>query len=375
MILRYLAIPCGLGLTLLILWLMWPSPIDPVRWDEPPAPGLSGPSAPDDDLAAATLYRVGEPGTAHSIAVSTDGMVYFGTVDGDIMRLRAAIAGDGIHPEHLAHITDEPVFGMAWIDESTLAIATAGNLHSLNLTSLEVRTLSTGSTSHAFGRLTNLAVAENGIIYLTDSSTRWDHGSRRPGYYYDMLENRPNGLVYAWDPRSREAVPIRDRLYYPNGIAIASDGQSLFVSESFRYMIQRIWIGGPRRGEIEVFAKNLPGMPAGLAMDDDGNLVVAMATRRSRLLATAHRNPLLTQILIKLPQWLRPTDSRPRGFVLRLRESDGQIRDAFHDPDSALNYLSSVTVGPGGVLWLGSAFGGIIGRFDPADLGDQPTQP
>ncbi len=375
MILRYLAIPCGLGLTFLILWLMWPSPIDPIRWDEPAAPALSGPTAPDDDLAAATLYPVGEPGTARSVAVSTDGMVYFGSVDGDIMRLRAGIAENGIQPEHLAHITDEPIYGLAWIDESTLAIAAASSLHSLNLTTLEVRTLSSGSTSQSFGHLTNLAVAEDGTIYFTDSSTRWDHASRRPGYYYDMLENRPNGLVYAWDPQSREAIQIRDRLYYPNGIAIASDGQSLFVSESFRYMIQRIWIAGPRRGEIEVFAKNLPGMPTGLSVDGKGNVIVAMATRRSRLLATAHRNPGLTQVLIKLPQWLRPTDSRPRGFVLRINESDGQIRDAFHDPDSALNYLSSVTVGPGGVLWLGSAFGGIIGRFDPAELDDEPSQP
>jgi len=375
MILRYLAIPTVIGLTFLILWLMWPSPIDPVRWDEPAAPALSGPTAPDDDLGSATLYPAGEPGAARGVAISTDGMVYFGTPDGDIMRLRAGITGDSIHPEFLAHIVDAPLFGLAWIDESTLAIAATGSIHSLNLITLEVRTLSTGSTSRPFGNLTNLAVGADGTIYFTDSSTRWDHDSPRPGYFYDMLENRPNGLVYAWNPRSREAVAIRDRLYYPNGIALASDGQSLLVSESFRYMIQRIWIAGPRRGQIEVFAKNLPGIPAGIAVDGKGNVIVAMATRRSRLLATAHRNPGLTQILIKLPQWLRPNDSRPRGFILRLNEADGQIRDAFHDPDSALNYLSSVTVGPGGVLWLGSAFGGVVGRFDPAELTDLPTPP
>ena len=375
MILRYLAIPFGIGLAFLVLWLMWPSPINPIRWDEPAAPPLDGVLSPDDDLAAATIFQAGAPGAARSVAVSTDGMVYFGTPDGDLMRLRTGLSDDDIQPEYLAHIADAPLFGLAWIDESNLAIAATGSIHAFNLTSLEVRTLSTGSTARSFGNLSSLTVADNGVIYFTDSSARWDHASPRPGYFYDMLENRPNGLVYAWDPRRRITAQVRDRLYYPTGIALASDGQSLLVSETFRYMIQRIWVAGPRHGEIEVFAKNLPGMPTGIALDGKGGVIVAMATRRSRLLATAHRKPGLTRFLIKLPQWLRPTDSRPQGFVLRLNESDGQIRDAFHDQDSALNYLSSVTIGPGGAMWLGSSFGGVIGRFDPDDLDDQTAQP
>ncbi|WP_417496958.1 SMP-30/gluconolactonase/LRE family protein [Maricaulis sp.] len=375
MIFRYLAIPLGILATFLILWLMWPSPIDPVRWDEPPAPAPTEATAPNGALRAATIYPVGGAGAARGITISADGMVYFGTPSGDIMRLRAGIADDRVRPEHIAHIADAPIFGLAWIDESTLAIATPARLFSLNLTSGTITALSAGNTTAPFGNLTQIAVAGNGTIYFTDSSARWDHASPRPGYYYDMLENRPNGAVYAWDPQTGESALVRDRLYFPNGIAIASDGQSLLVSESFRYMIRRIWIAGPRRGEVEVFAKNLPGIPTGITLDGEGNVIVAMATGRSRLLTAVHRHPGLTRVLIKLPQWLRPSEPRPQGFILRLNEASGRIGDSFHDPDSAINYLSGITVDPGGVLWFGSAFGGVIGRFAPPEPPEHPAAP
>lgn len=372
MILRYLAIPIGIGAAFLLLWLMWPSPIDPVSWDEPPAPELAAPIAPNDALRAAMVERIDMPGAARGVAVSTDGMVYFGTPAGDIMRLRTSISRGATRPELVAHIVDDGIFGLSWIDESTLGIAAAGGLYSLHLTSLAVETLSTGASTRAFGNIANLAIAPDGRIFFTDSSRRWDQSSPRPGYYYDMLENRPNGTVYVWDPESGRTAPVRDRLYFPNGIAMASDGQSIFVTETFRYRIQRIWIAGPRAGEMDIFAKNLPGLPAGIANDGDGHLVVAMLTRRSSLLALVHRRPGLTRVLIKLPQWLRPNDSTPLSFILRLNESDGRFRDAFHDPDSTLHYLSTVTVGPEGEIWFGSAFGGLVGRYDPPEPADLP---
>lgn len=367
MIMRYLVIPLGIGAAIILLWLMWPSPINPVTWHEPPAPELTGPIAPNDALQAATTHQVGVSGTARGVAVSTDGMVYFGTTSGDIMRLRAGISRGAIRPEFVAHIVDDGVFGLNWIDESTLGIATPSGLHSLDLTSLTVNTLSTGAAAQAFGNVTNLSVSPDGPVYFTDSSRQWDQASPRPGYYYDMLENRPNGMVYAWDPQTGRTTLVRDRLYYPYGIALASGGQSVFVTETFRYRIQRIWIAGPRSGEMDLFAENLPGMPAGIAIDDDGRLVVAMLTRRSNLLAFVHRHPGLTRFLIKLPQWLRPTDATPLGFILRLDEASGQYVDAFHDPDSSLNYISAVAIGPDGEIWLGTSYGGIVGRFDPPD--------
>lgn len=366
MVLRYLAFPFGIALAFVILWLMWPSPISPVRWDEPPAPEMTGPVAPNDALRLATVFPAGPPGSARGVAVSANGVVYFGTGSGDIMRLRTDIDREDLRTERVAHITDDGIFDLNWIDETTLGIAAPGGLYSLSLTSLQVNTLSSGAIARAFGNITNLTTAPDGTVYFTDSSSRWDRQSQRPGYYYDMLENRPNGLVYAWDPETGQTETIRDRLYYPNGIEIAPDGQSIFVSETFHYMIRRVWIAGPRAGEAEVFAKNLPGLPAGLEVDQDGRLVVAMLTRRSRLLARVHRNPGLTRMLIKLPLWLRPTESTPHAFILRLDTANGRIIDSFHDPDSRLNYISDVTIAPDGAIWFGTSFGGFVGRFQPA---------
>ena len=38
----------------------------------------------------------------------------------------------------------------------------------------------------------------------------------------------------------------------------------VFVIETFRYRLSRYWIEGPRAGEWEVVAENLPGIPDGV---------------------------------------------------------------------------------------------------------------
>jgi sugar lactone lactonase YvrE len=365
----------GFALTFCLLWAMWPAPIEPYAWEESEPPQMIGALTPNNALAAADIFRIENIPAGEGIAVGPNGEIYAGTANGNIQRLTRASEGDAWRVETLAHVGETPMIGLEMIDANTLGIASNTGLYALDINTLEISSLSTGVLSHPFGFVNDLAVTESGEIYFTDSSTRWGHRSDSPGYYYDMLENRPNGLVYVWDPRTRGTRIALNGLYYPNGITVASDGQSVFISETFRYQIQRLWIAGPRAGQTEIFADNLPGMPDGLSSDGDGRIFVAMLSQRSELLRQIHENPTLNLFLVKLPMWLRPNGGPTTAFITVHDEQSGDVIESFHDGDGGLSYISSVATTADGDIWFGSTYDSYVGRFRlPDSLRPTPGQ-
>jgi sugar lactone lactonase YvrE len=365
----------GFALTIILLWAMWPAPITPALWDEPEPPEMTGVLEPLGALARAEIFDQDQVFSGEGLAIGPGGEIFAGTPSGYIQRLTREIDSGQWHVETLAQIPNTPMIGLQLVDETTLGIASNSGLYALDINTLEIQSLSTGVASHPFGFVNDLDVSNDGQIYFTDSSRRWGHRSDSPGYYLDMLENRPNGMVYVWDPQTRATRVAIDQLYYPNGIAVASDGQSIFISETFRYRIQQFWIGGPRAGQIETFADNLPGMPDGLTTDGQGRLYIAMLSQRSSLLAAVHRNRALNLLLSKLPNWLRPNGGPTSGFIAVMDEASGEVLDSFHDPNSSLNYISSVIVAPDGHVWFGSVYASYLARFELPTALVGPTRP
>jgi ribose transport system permease protein len=78
----------------------------------------------------------------------------------------------------------------------------------------------------------------------------------------DSLEARGNGRIICYDPEERQdddgpaAICV-----FPNGIVMASDGQSLLFAESWACRISRYWFDGPRKGQVERVIEDLPGYP------------------------------------------------------------------------------------------------------------------
>ena len=372
--LRLIAIVLGLLALFGMFWVMWPSPISPSYWREPPAPELEGPLQPNDALRDADIYAVGGSGAAEGLALTDDGRVMFGTPGGHIRILTPLDDGTG-QVETLTYIGDTAVLGLNWIAPGMLGAATLSGLYAVDASNGQHTLISSGVPAHPFGYINDLAVSGDGTVYFTDSSTRWSHESPTRGYVLDMLENRPNGALYVWDPSGHQTRLVRDRLYFPNGVAVAADGQSIFVSETFRYRILRLWVAGPRRGEMSVLADNLPGFPEGLRLDDQGRLFVAMPSRRQPILTILHRSPFLARLIAKLPDWLRPGGGATEPFVLVLNANSGEPLAALHDPDGKTCYISNLDIDHIGDLWLGSSNCGHVARIRrPALPAAGPTE-
>ena len=66
----------GLFLLAIILFLLWPSPIDPVAWTPPKAPELTGVYEPNNKLANVDILFEGQCNKCEDVAIDSTGRIY-----------------------------------------------------------------------------------------------------------------------------------------------------------------------------------------------------------------------------------------------------------------------------------------------------------
>ena len=333
-------------------FIAWPSPIDPVSWDPPEPPEMTGALAPNEALLDAELLGQGRIIGPEDTEVDEQGRVYGGLDDGTIVRIDA---DDNV--ETFADTGGRPL-GMEFDSEGNLIVADAWK----GLLSISpdgaVEVLTTEADGVPFAFTDDLDIASDGRIYFSDASERFN----QPEYRLDMLEGRPHGRLLRYDPETDETQTLMEDLHFANGIALSADESFVLVNETWRYRIQRYWLDGERAGEAEVFADNLPGFPDNVARDEDGLFWVAIPTKRLSNVDGLHPYPWLKSLVAKLPQWMQP-QPEPYGLVLAYDEQ-GHLLGSLHDPSGEhLRMITSVKPRQG-ALHFGSLYNDRIGRLD-----------
>jgi sugar lactone lactonase YvrE len=206
----------------------------------------------------------------------------------------------------------------------------------------------------------NAAVAADGTVYFSDTSTRF----RIEHYKRDLLEHRPNGRVFRYDPSSAKLDLVADGLVFPNGVALAPDESFLLVAQTARYDILRIPLTGPAAGRPEPFASNLPGLPDNMspARDnraDDGGYWVAFPSPRLPLVDRMMPHPASRRVAARLPDRLQPA-AQHYGLVVRV-SADGAILQSLHGPAGTYSEIVGVREHDGW-LYLSSLVETAVGR-------------
>ncbi|MEJ2120866.1 MAG: SMP-30/gluconolactonase/LRE family protein [Alphaproteobacteria bacterium] len=252
--------------------LFWPVSIDPVAWTPPQAPTLTGPYALNNKLAAATRFGAGIGIGPEDIAIDAKGWIHTGFIDGRIV----AIAPDGKTHKVIANTGGRPL-GMRFDADGNLIVTDA----SKGLLSIApggtITVLATQAEKKGFGFTNHLAIATDGTIYFSDSSTRWGPGKA----VADIFEHVPTGRLMAYDPKAKTVRVLMRKLQYANGVALAADESFVLVNESGEYRIRRHWLKGPKAGQSDIFIDNLPGFPDNISANGKGTFWLAMFTVRN----------------------------------------------------------------------------------------------
>jgi len=355
------------------------SRIDAEYFNLPPPPEFEGALSQNQALSHAQRLYEGDLKGPESIVVR-DGVLYTGTADGKIVRIQDGVINTvaRLGQPPCGAWDDEPTcgrpLGMRFDKQGHLIVVDAYlGLFKVDVTSGHVEKLY-GSTEPINGKLprflNDLDIAEDGTIYISDSSTKWDRRNNRMAVY----ENRPDGRLLKFNPKTSTMTEIKSGFYLLNGVQLSPDGDFLLLSETTRCRIFKYHLHGGRKGQLEVFADNLPGLPDNIRPSSGGGYWVSMAVARLPgfelpgydFLAS---KPWLRRIMTKVftPERLIRMIGRPYGLLLELDQS-GKVIRSLHDPRGKTIPAVSEVEDVGGVLYMGSYFSPFIGKLDTKSM-------
>ncbi|WXL27831.1 SMP-30/gluconolactonase/LRE family protein [Ectopseudomonas mendocina] len=327
------------------------SPIQPLSWDAPAPPPLTGTLEPNDTLMKAELIAKGQIEGPEDTAVDTDGRLYTGLHNGQIVRIGA----DG-SIEVFADTKGRPL-GMDFDTSGHLIVADAYQ----GLLSIDqqgtISVLTREAEGVAFKFTDDLDIASDGTIYFSDASSRFE----QPDYLLDLLEARPHGRLLSYNPKTKETRVLLKDLYFANGVALSANEDFVLVNETYRYRITRYWLKGEKTGSHDIFIDNLPGLPDNLQGDRQGTFWVALPSPRKADADWLHRNPWVKAQLAKLPRSLWPK-ATPYGLVIALNEK-GEIIQSLHDTSGSHLRMITSAKPVGDYLYFGSLDNDRIGKL------------
>lgn len=307
-----------------------PVSIDPAAWETPEDAGYVGDFAPNTDLSGLERISMGKSIGPEDAAVH-HGMIYATSQTGDITRLDPAtnrveiVANTGGVPLGI-----EVHKGMIYIADShkgLLSMTESGAL----------KTLTDEVDGTPIRYADDLDIAENGIIYFSDASTKFgakDNGTTMAASLLEIMESRGTGRVLAYDPRTKQTRIIAKGLVFPNGIAMHPDG-SILTNETGRYRVLKI---NPATGQMSDWISNLPGFPDNInpgPLQDTGEptYFLGLISPRSKWLDDNASKPGARKFAMRLPPAMRPK-AKHYGHIVHL-DKDGHVLRTFQDPEGS----------------------------------------
>jgi sugar lactone lactonase YvrE len=337
---------------LLLYLLFWPVPVSPAAWTPPAAPELAGPYAQNNRLAGTGRLETGGGFAPEDVALDSRGRIYAGMDNGRIVRLQP----DGKNPEDFANTHGRPL-GLIFDRTENLIVADAEKGLLFVAPDGSITVLSTQADGVPFHCTNDLDQAADGTIYFTDASNKFPLTT----FTLDILEHQGNGRLLAYDPKTKTTRVVLGNLCFANGVAVSPDQSFLLVVETGKYRIHRVWLGGPKQGQSEVFIDNLPGFPDGILSNGRDKFWLALVTPRDSVLDRLLPHPFLRKVVARLPKFLQPAPKR-YSFVLGL-DANGRVVENLHDGSTECYAEIANVVEHNGMLYFGSIGESAIGRI------------
>lgn len=269
----------------------------PLKRVLPTPPPRAARTAGPHPFPEARLFRLsGE--APEDVVADSEGRLVCGVKGGRILRLDPTTGKE----EVLGNTGGRPL-GLELLADGTVLICDAHR----GLLKLDPRTASietlvqfVGDTPLRF--CSNVTAARDGTLWFTESTHRFDFEH----FMGAMYEHRPSGRLFRRDPDGHVETVLED-LFFANGVTLTEDESALIFAETDGYRLSRYWLKGPKRGQRDILADNLPGFPDNLSRSRDGKFWVALVTPRNPLLDRLGTTPgWIRKVLWRVPDALQP---------------------------------------------------------------------
>jgi len=328
---------------------LWPVAVKPVAWDSPPPQPFEGEFAVNTRLSDLELLPIGGYHGPEDLVVKTEQgreILYTTSQDGVIIRVdpeartSSVFANTGGKPLGI-ELDGQGNFVIADAYKGLLWIAADGS---------QQITLTDSYQNKPIAYADDLAIARTGVIYFSDASTKFGAqaaGSTMAASLFEISEHGKTGRILSYDPETGRTALIADNYSFANGVAMCPDDSCILVNETGEYSVDKIYVTGPRAGEVEPLVPNLPGFPdninPGAMIDGKQTYWLGLAAPRNAQLDAVAQKPFLRALSFRLPKALQ-LKAEPYGCVIQIDE-DGKILQTLQDPSGAYRVTTGAIEG------------------------------
>ncbi|MDR7254471.1 sugar lactone lactonase YvrE [Nocardioides sp. BE266] len=301
-----------------------------------------------------TVHPVPSMG-AEDVLVGPDGTVWSGTEDGAIWALDPATGST----RRIADTGGRPL-GIELLPGGHLLVCDASRgLLDVDPASGAVTVLLDAERGLPMRFCNNAAVAADGTIWFSDSSRHYGVDQWKDDFVQDtrtgrLLRRDPDGTV----------TTVLDGLAFANGVALAADESYVCVAETRGRTVVRLWLTGPRAGERDLLASDLPGYPDNISRGSDGLIWVTIASPVDGLVERLGSAPLaLRKVVTKIPEAMQP---KPKQTIRVQAYDDSGRRVHDLDIDHPGYHMVTGVREHDGKVWMGSLHEPAVAVYDPA---------
>lgn len=199
-------------------------------------------------------------------------------------------------------------------------------------------------------------IAEDGTIYFTDASYKYNVLE----FFWDFLEGKPYGRAMSYDPVTKETKVLAHDLYFANGVAVSPDQQYVVFCETFMRRCRKYYIQGKKKGSLETFIDNLPGLPDNIHHDGHGHYYIALTSGITVALDLALKHPFLRKLMGIYTKYIGEINVVKNSGVF-IVDLEGKPTEHYYDPGLAL-ISSGIRIG--NHIYCGSVVSPYIVRLD-----------
>jgi sugar lactone lactonase YvrE len=192
-------------------------------------------------------------------------------------------------------------------------------------------------------------IASDGTIFFSNTSSKYQFNLKNARRI--LLEVKPDGGLYSYNPKTKEIKTLIDSSFFGNGVAVSKNDDFVLMVDLTKYRIIRYWLKGDKQGKTDIFIDNLPGLPNGIARRKDGSFWLGYTTRRDDLLDKMQPKPGMKKIIFAIPLWMQPKQE-PFGMIMHLSK-DGEILKTYYDTSGKIVSEASSVEEHNGYLYLG----------------------
>jgi sugar lactone lactonase YvrE len=335
--------------------------LKPLAWQPPIKPSFEGVTSLNDELATVDKIDLGGWVGAEDIIFDKDGNLYCGVhkakndfSNGKILKI------DPSGKIEIFYDAGAWVAGLHFDNQNNLiALSHKQGLISISPQKKVTILANRDDKDRLFLIPNGLDIDSRQNMYFTNTSSESPYTIKYGRKL--ILEMKPSGGLYQYNPLTKEVKTLIDGTYFGNGVVVSKNESFLLMVETTKYRILKYWLKGQNAGKSEVFIDNLHGFPNGISVREDGTFWLGFTTKRNDALDKIHPKSGMKKFVYGLPKWMQPKEDK-FGMVMHLSEN-GTILNTFFDPTGiAMSEAGSVKE-HNGFLYMGGDNLPYIGKY------------